>query len=153
MKKAAISAVVALGIFCTGIFWTGTAAAAEFAGNVTLASDYRFRGISQGDRSPAIQGGFDIAAENGLYFGTWASNVTFSGASIEMDFYAGWGGEINENTAIDVGVLWYTYPEDDANPDLDYVEFYASVDLFDLFVVFYYTILILVVSCLIVLIC
>ena len=58
---------------------TSAAAAAEFSGNVTYASDYRFRGISQGDRSQAIQGGFDITAENGLYFGTWASNVTFSG--------------------------------------------------------------------------
>ena len=110
---------------------TSAAAAAEFSGNVTYASDYRFRGISQGDRSQAIQGGFDIAAENGLYFGTWASNVTFSGASVEVDYYAGWAGDLGENTALDVGVLWYNYPEDDANPDLDYFEVYASVDVFD----------------------
>ena len=34
---------------------TGYASAAEFSGNVTLATDYRFRGISQLDRSPALQ--------------------------------------------------------------------------------------------------
>ena len=97
--RTTLLAVVALAMTVT----TVTATAAEFAGNVAFASDYRFRGISQGDRSPAIQGGFDIAAENGVYFGAWASNVTFSGASIEMDYYVGWGGEINENTAVDVG--------------------------------------------------
>ena len=38
-------------------------------GNVTLASDYSFRGWSQTQRDPAIQGGFDIAIASGFYFG------------------------------------------------------------------------------------
>lgn len=105
---------------------TMIAQAAEFSGNVAYTTDYRFRGISQGDRSPAIQGGFDISAENGLYFGTWASNVTFSGAAIEMDYYGGWSKDLSDDTSVDVGVLWYNYPEDDADPDLDYWEVYAS---------------------------
>lgn len=101
----------------------------EFSGNVAYTTDYRFRGISQGDRSQAIQGGFDIALENGLYAGTWASNVTFSGASIEVDYYAGYGGAFNEDVEYDVGFLWYNYPEDDSDPDLDYVEIYGSVSM------------------------
>jgi len=32
-----------------------------FTGNVTLVSDYRFRGISQTYKGPAFQGGFDYA--------------------------------------------------------------------------------------------
>jgi uncharacterized protein (TIGR02001 family) len=36
-------------------------AAPEISGNVALTSDYKFRGISQTDESPAIQGGFDIS--------------------------------------------------------------------------------------------
>jgi len=51
------------------------AMAVEASGNVTLATDYRFRGISQGDRSPAIQGGFDLGWDSGFYAGTWASNT------------------------------------------------------------------------------
>src|SRR5574340_1389237 len=31
------------------------------SGNVGVFSDYRFRGISQTDKKPAIQGGFDVA--------------------------------------------------------------------------------------------
>lgn len=107
----------------------GVAQAAEFSGNVTYATDYRFRGISQGDRSQAIQGGFDISAENGLYAGTWASNVTFSGAAIEVDYYAGYASSFNDDVDYDVGVLYYAYPEDDSDPDLDYVEVYGSVSM------------------------
>lgn len=104
-----------------------TFAEVEVSGNVAISTDYRFRGISQTDRSPAISGGFDAAWDNGFYVGTWASNVTFSGAAIEMDYYAGFGGQMNENLSYDVGVLWYNYPEDDSDPDLDYFEVYGSL--------------------------
>jgi len=107
------------------------ASAVETSGNVTLATDYRFRGISQGDRSMAIQGGFDIEAESGLYAGVWASNVTFSGGAIETDLYAGYSGDLNDDVSFDVGYMYYGYQEDDADPDLDYMEFYASLSLAD----------------------
>ncbi len=114
----------------------GTASAAEFSGNVTYATDYRFRGISQGDRSQAIQGGFDLELENGLYVGTWASNVAaWSGGTIETDYYAGFGGEFSEGVAYDIGFLYYGYPEDDDSDDdpsgLDYYELYGSISLQD----------------------
>jgi len=107
---------------------TGYASAAEVSGNVTLASDYRFRGISQleGGISPAIQGGFDVAFDNGLYAGTWASNVNFTGSAIELDVYGGWAGDITENLNLDVGYLYYAYPKDSSD-DLDYYEFYTKL--------------------------
>ena len=43
---------------------------ADISANVALVSDYRFRGISQSNENPAIQGGFDYAFENGFYVGT-----------------------------------------------------------------------------------
>ena len=101
----------------------------EFSANIAYTTDYRFRGISQGDRSQALQGGFDVELENGLYAGTWASNVTFSGAAIEVDYYAGYAGSFNDDIEYDVGFLWYNYPEDDSDPDLDYVEVYGSVSM------------------------
>ena len=99
-KKVALA--LTLAVPATWLGGTTVAVAEEVAvsGNVTYTTDYRFRGISQGDRSQAIQGGFDVGLENGLYAGTWASNVTFSGAAIEVDYYAGWAGEINGNTAV-----------------------------------------------------
>ena len=125
-------------IACLLILGAGCASAAEFSGNVTYTTDYRFRGISQGDRSQALQGGFDIEFENGAYLGTWASNVTFSGAAIEVDYYGGYAWDVNDDLAADVGVLWYNYPEDDAvdldgigDRDLDFVEIYGSLSFMD----------------------
>ena len=60
---------------------------AEFESNVALSSDYIWRGMTQTAEEPAISGGFDIAGESGLYFGTWASNVEFGdGAALELDW-------------------------------------------------------------------
>jgi uncharacterized protein (TIGR02001 family) len=104
-----------------------TAAADDIAGNVTLATDYRFRGISQdhGNFSPAIQGGFDWSME-GFYVGTWASNVNFTEAAIETDVYGGYRGKFNEDVEYDVGILYYGYPQD-GSQHLAYTEYYASV--------------------------
>ena len=104
------------------------AGAYEFSGNVAYSSDYRFRGISQGDRSQAISGGFDISFDSGWYAGTWASNVgAWSVATIEVDYYGGYSFDLAEGLGADVGVLLYNYPQDGASPDLDYVEVYGSL--------------------------
>lgn len=90
-------------------------------GNVTLVSDYRFRGISQTFGLPAIQGGFDYAHASGLYAGTWASNVYSTasngigtsytnGASLEWDLYGGYKFEAAPGVTLDVGGLYYYYP-------------------------------------------
>ena len=111
----------------------GSASAAEFSGNVGYFSDYRFRGISQGDRSPAIQGGFDIELDGGFYLGTWASNVApWSDGTIELDWYGGWAIDLNDSSGIDIGVWYYGYPEDNADPGLDFVEIYGNYSFQDL---------------------
>lgn len=110
------------------------AAAVEISGNAALATDYRFRGISQleGGFSPAIQGGFDLETESGFYIGTWASNINFFGGSIETDVYAGFAGAFNEEVEYDVGVLYYGYPHattggEAEDVQIDYYEVYGSV--------------------------
>jgi len=119
--------------FCGALLMSGALAtqvqAAEVSANVTLASDYRFRGISQldGEISPAIQGGFDLALDSGLYAGTWASNVNFNdGGALELDLYAGWAGSLSDGVDLDVGFIWFDYPSD-KGADLDYWEVYASI--------------------------
>src|SRR6188768_1811880 len=67
-------------------------------GNVGLFSQYIFRGLTQTNKEPALQGGFDYAHSSGLYAGTWASNISWlrdggayrAGGSLEWDFFAGW---------------------------------------------------------------
>ena len=90
--------------------------AVEIEGNVTLTSDYSFRGWSQTQRDPAIQGGFDVAFESGFYMGTWGSNVTYGvlddgdTASLEWDLYFGWSGDVAEGVGLDVSFIHFDYP-------------------------------------------
>lgn len=90
------------------------------SGNFGLFSDYRFRGISQTDLKPALQGGFDFAHKSGFYAGTWASNVSDfanygGGNGMEIDFYAGYKFPVGAFT-LDVGNLYYYYPSSSVAP-------------------------------------
>jgi uncharacterized protein (TIGR02001 family) len=99
--------------------------AAEFERNVALSNDYVWRGMSQTSEEPAISGGFDIAGDSGLYFGTWASNVEFGdGAALELDWYAGYANELENGFSYDIGYLAYTYPGEDS---LDFEEIYLGL--------------------------
>ncbi len=84
------------------------------SGSASIASDYRFRGVSQSDREMAVQGGITIAHNSGFYIGTWASNLagwgTFGGANMELDLIGGYKAELAENATLDVGLTWYMYP-------------------------------------------
>jgi len=93
----------------------------SFSGNVTIASDYLFRGQSQTDNGPTIQGGFDYAHEAGLYLGTWASNISFAGG-IEMDYYGGFAGEFANGLAWDLFGVYYLYPSSGEGTGVDYWE-------------------------------
>ena len=95
---------------------TAAAPAAEpeytITGNLGIFSDYRFRGLSQTNKEPAIQGGVDFTHKSGFYLGNWNSNVDsgfLNGANIEMDFYGGWRGTFGE-FGVDVGAIYYWYP-------------------------------------------
>ncbi|SDR72040.1 conserved hypothetical protein [Halopseudomonas sabulinigri] len=97
---------------------------------VTLATDYIWRGQSQTDGAGAIQGSLDFAHESGLYIGAWASNVDaddFGGASVEIDYYAGYGGAITDDITYDLSWATYTYPK---NSSIDVEEALASLSLY-----------------------
>ena len=66
-------AVPALALAGSLSFTAPLAQAAEVSGNVALVTDYKFRGISQSDSKPSVQGGFDIAFDSGFYLGTWGA--------------------------------------------------------------------------------
>jgi uncharacterized protein (TIGR02001 family) len=106
-------------------------ATSPISANVTVVNDYRYRGLSQSNFKPAIQGGFDYAHESGFYIGNWNSSISWISdaygqngsaggkgsagkavsAPIEMDFYAGFKKElIGEGFASDIGFLQYYYP-------------------------------------------
>ena len=118
MKKALAAVTTAAACFAPTLVSAQAAAAKPepeytFTGNLTIASDYRFRGFTQTDYKPAIQGGIDFAHKSGFYLGNWNSNVSsgiFNGAPIEMDFYGGWKKTFDGGFGLDLGVIYYYYP-------------------------------------------
>lgn len=100
------------------------AANAEVSASVSLTTDYVFRGLSQTDNGPAVQGSFDWSNDM-VYAGAWASSLDFGfKAPMELDLYAG----ITPTTgpvSWDLSVVGYFYPNGDdaaAGGELDYWE-------------------------------
>ena len=118
-KTIVASALIAASVVLPTMASAADAAPAPehtFTSNVTLASEYIYRGIGQTNRKPAVQGGFDYAHSSGLYVGTWASNVSWLtdgnstvSNSLEMDFYGGFKNTVGD-FGYDVGLLQYFYP-------------------------------------------
>ena len=127
-RTAALASMATGAIGTLAIGLAPAASAQEFSGNVTIVSDYSFRGETQTGRDAAIQGGFDLGFDSGFYIGTWASNVNFGpysdGAdptytSMELDLYAGFGGAMSESSTWDVSIIRFEYPNEGA---ADYIE-------------------------------
>lgn len=89
----------------------------ELSFNAALASDYRYRGISQTRFLPALQAGADYTHKpSGVYGGTWLSTIKWTrdaggGGDVEWDLYAGKRGQIGLDVSYDTGLLGYVYPE------------------------------------------
>lgn len=120
----------------------GTAPEPDYSitANVGLFTDYRFRGISQTNKNPAIQGGFDFSMKNGIYLGNWNSNIDsagFAGSNIEMDFYGGYKATFGE-FGVDVGVIYYYYPG--SEPTVDNTEIYVGGSWGPIAVKYYYAV-------------
>ena len=101
---------------------------ASVSANVSFTSDYIWRGMTQSD-GPAIQGGFDYAAESGFYAGIWGSNVNFNdGAGSELDYYFGYGFEAGA-IGVDLGYVAFDYP--DNTDGLDFEEIVIGLSYAD----------------------
>ena len=100
-------------------------AIAEISGSIGAVSNYVWRGATQSDRSPAIQGSITAEA-NGLYATVWASQVDFGDdTTVEVDYQVGY--TLGDTAGIDVGVLAYTYIGDETDFADDGKEAYLSV--------------------------
>lgn len=119
----------------------------SLSANVTLTTDYLFRGMSQTTNEPAIQGGFDYAYDTGSfaspYAGIWASTIDFGpspngdNATIEINYYGGLAGSFDNGINWDVGGVYIHYPSQNQDrtasvtggkADFDYVEAYLNLD-------------------------
>lgn len=103
-----------------------------FSGTVSINNDYIFRGISQTDHNPALQGNINYTLDTGfegisVYGGVWGSNIDFNddaannnhGGHLETDWSFGLTGTIlDTGVGYNLGAIYYYYPG--ANHDLNY---------------------------------
>ncbi|WP_249937202.1 TorF family putative porin [Roseateles sp. DAIF2] len=102
--------------------------------NVSLTSDYRYRGISQSRFKPALQGGLDYAHASGFYLGVWGSTIKWikdipgGDADVEVDLYGGFKTQVAEGLTLDLGLLSYVYPSNKLSPtSANTTELYAAL--------------------------
>ncbi|OYT85618.1 MAG: hypothetical protein CFE46_17930 [Burkholderiales bacterium PBB6] len=139
MKKSLISlAVATLACAAPSISF---AADTTVAFNAAVASDYRYRGISQSRLKPAVSAGVDVGLPNGVYLGAWASSIKWikdagGDASAEIDVYGGWKGEVSPGLTLDVGALTYQYPSNKLAVSANTTEIYGALS-FDVYTLKY----------------
>jgi uncharacterized protein (TIGR02001 family) len=122
-KTIAISALALMGA-------TSTAAYADLSANAAATSNYLWRGQQQGNGDAAVSGGIDYSNDSGFYAGTWVSNASWAdGMTYELDLYAGYGGDINENISYDVGYIYYAYPDAESYTNSNFSEVYGSISV------------------------
>ncbi|MBU0499460.1 MAG: TorF family putative porin [Gammaproteobacteria bacterium] len=118
MKPNLLSLSCAL-LLASGLAKVATASDWSLGGNLALTSDYLFRGFTQTDARPAIQGGLDLTHASGFLAGVWGSNVesdpdaavNFDGASQELDISLGWNGKLGgSGLEATVKAARYFYP-------------------------------------------
>lgn len=90
-----------------------------------VVSNYIWRGVTQTDGKPAVQGSLDYAHSSGFSAGTWVSNVDFGDdqTNYEIDFYAGFGRSLTDDLSYNLRATYIAYPQ---GSDLDFAELDAS---------------------------
>ncbi len=107
----------------------------DIAFGTAFTTDYVFRGISQSNKTPAVQGYFELDYTASpwltLYAGVWGSSLYSGFASAELDPNAGARFSFGK-FGLDVGALYYGYPGPgatapvSASTSISFWEFYAK---------------------------
>ena len=111
--------------------------ALDVSAEVSLLSDYRFRGVSRSDEDPALQAQLNLSHDSGLYAGL--RGTTLKGldsfrlrdpafrdlGDVQLDLYAGYRTDLGRGFDLDAGLLYSLFGGGEGATD--YVEPYASL--------------------------
>ncbi len=93
---------------------------------VALVSDYRFRGLTQTDHHPVIQGNLSLHWKQ-LTVGVWGSPVNFRDggqATAEVDLFAGFAPV----RGFEIGGVAYLYPGSPSALGYNFLEIYTTLE-------------------------
>ncbi|EDN67935.1 conserved hypothetical protein, secreted [Beggiatoa sp. PS] len=108
----------------------------DFEANVALTTDLVFRGLSYTNEEPALNGGFKIEHQSGLYAKTWASNVNLlegdtvkpeDRANLVIGWYLGYNGDFSDVLSYDIQAARFTFPSAAKKLNYEYTEFTGSL--------------------------
>ena len=80
-----------------------------YSGNLSLVSNYIWRGKTQSDDKPAVQGGIDYDSVKGFYVGTWATSGSKE-VPLEIDVYGAYEAAVTQKLDIEAKLIGYIYP-------------------------------------------
>ncbi len=123
----------------------------SISGTVMFGTDYIFRGLSETDNEPSVQGSIDYEHSSGLYAGVWGGNIAGDSeyvddfdewtygrddGHIEIDFYGGYWVELGPvELDFQMAYMWYPGNADSGlnrDPDiLDWTKGEAETDYFE----------------------
>src|SRR5690606_41769118 len=124
-------------LLCTSLALAGQASA-EVTGEVTVVSDYLFRGVTQTNEKPALQAGLTWEHASGFYAGAWGSSISWLSdadpdvsSQVELDGFVGYAADFGDSGfGYDVGANYYWYPGDypAGFTDADTLELYFGLN-------------------------
>ncbi len=100
----------------------------KLSGSTAFKSDYVFRGFSQTDERPTVQGQVTATHKSGLAASLWGANVDFNDgdeASSELDATLSYAISAGPGS-LTLGAVYYAYPGADDDLDYDYYEGFAT---------------------------
>lgn len=142
----AASLIAGSALAATPAFADETDPPSEFTVNGTAAvvSQYRFRGLSQSNNQPVVQGSMTVSHASGFYVAAWGSSASSNNyvdspidiGGTEIDVYGGFAKELG-GVKVDIGAIGYLYPGsgnvnrtssgDPTLPNSNYYEVYGSL--------------------------
>lgn len=124
MKTTGIAACISMALAGSAAAEGEPASPWSLSGNVSLTSDYIFRGFTQTLGDPALQGTLTLSHESGFYASVFGSNVDFGDGEtdLEVDLTAGYNFALDDATTFDVSAAYYAYPNEPDGADYGYWE-------------------------------
>ncbi len=103
---------------------------AQLSASASAVTDYRFRGISQSDRRPALQGSVAFDHPAGFFAGLFASTVDYGAAfnaRIEAFVQAGYARRVDADLSWELGAGHYSYYGPGGTSFRNYAEGFVGV--------------------------
>jgi uncharacterized protein (TIGR02001 family) len=117
----------------SGVFLVTAIANAEWNGEISVLSDYLYRGYTKNRSRPLAQGHLEYQHAMGWFGGIHVSQVSFDDqfytdrADFEAKPYVGWSLPINDDWRTELSVMGYVFDGHVFGKQSNYAEFFGSL--------------------------